>query len=204
MELANLKARILRIMQMAWETGILRGFSGNASMRLEENRFLITASGIAKGSLTEASLLIVNDQGEVLEGQGKPSIELAMHLQIYKLDPDCKAILHTHPVYLHILPLLLGQALHQKLLNLDSAEADYWRERLAIVNEYAPGSQELASAVCTALHKEWPSGLHLPCAVWLSSHGLCALATDIESALGISEQLEHLAQIQWGVLAARP
>lgn len=197
------KTGILRVMRMAWQSGIMRGFSGNASVRLESGDFLITASGIAKGSLSEDSLLLVNAEGNVIEGQGKPSIELGMHLQLYRLVPACAAILHTHPVYLHVLPLLLGKDSHAKLLRLDSAESDYWRERLVIANEHAPGSPELAIAVADTLKKEWPNGAPLPCAIWLSSHGLCALAESIEAALGISEQLEHLAEVQWAFLAGR-
>ncbi|MBD5641157.1 MAG: class II aldolase/adducin family protein [Desulfovibrio sp.] len=197
------KARILRVMRMAWQTGILRGFSGNASVRLENGDFLITASGVAKGSLMESSLLLVNARGEIIEGQGKPSIELGMHLQLYRLVPACSAILHTHPVYLHALPLLLGKDTREKMLSLDSAESDYWRERLVLTGEHAPGSTELARAVAAALNREWPVAPPLPCALWLASHGLCALAESIEAALGISEQLEHLAEIQWAVLAGK-
>ncbi len=190
-------------MHMAWEIGILRGFSGNASMRLGDDCFLITASGVAKGSLAETDLLLVNAGGEILEGRGKPSIELGMHLSIYNLVPACNAILHTHPVYLHVLPLLLGNDARTRLLRLDSAESDYWRERLGLASEHAPGSKDLANATNDAIKREWPDATPMPCAIWLASHGLCAIAESIESALGISEQLEHLAQIQWALLSAR-
>lgn len=200
---SDARARILRVMHMAWEIGILRGFSGNASMRLGNDCFLITASGVAKGSLAETDLLLVNAAGEILEGHGKPSIELGMHLSIYSLVPDSNAILHTHPVYLHVLPLLLGNGTRARLLRLDSAEADYWRERLGLAGEHAPGSKDLANAATAAIKREWTDAIPMPCAIWLASHGLCAIAESIESALGISEQLEHLAQIQWSLLSAR-
>lgn len=194
--------RLLRVMRMAWETGLLRGFSGNASIKLASGDILITASGIAKGSLDEDCLLQIGQNGEILQGKGKPSIELALHRAIYQQVPSCQAILHTHPVYLHILPLLLGGKTRKRLLALDSAESDYWRERLMLAAEHAPGSQELAKEAVAAIARDWPSGPPLPCAIWLTSHGLCALAESIEAALGVSEQLEHLAKIQWALLAA--
>lgn len=191
---------IARVCHLAWQTDIMRGFSGNASVRIDENNILITPSGAPKGRLEAENIIRVNATGAVIYGSRKPSIELGLHLAIYAIAPDCHAILHTHPVWLQVIANLADTK--SDLLDLNLAEADYWRERLAIAPECPPGSTELASGAVKALRAHWATaGPLLPCAIWLTAHGLCALGDDLDTALGISEQLEHLAHIEWGILA---
>lgn len=191
---------IATICRLAWQTDIMRGFSGNASVRFDANNILITPSGAAKGRLEPEDIIRVERTGAILSGSRKPSIELGLHLAIYDVAPDCHAILHTHPVWLQVVANLANTK--TGLLDLNLAEADYWRERLVIAPECAPGSAELADGAVKALQARWASaGPLLPCAIWLTGHGLCALGDNLDAALGISEQLEHLAQIEWGIFA---
>lgn len=188
-----------RICHMAWETGIMRGFSGNASVRLPSGGFLITASGVAKGRLKEEDILEMSSSGEVRGG--RPSLEKTLHLALYGKFPACCAILHTHPVWFQALEQRLKKGnLAKTLLNIDFTEADYWRERLVLAPEHAPGSPELAQDATVAVEKRWGDHPPLPCAVWLCGHGLCALAENLERCLGLSEQLEHIAHVQWASL----
>lgn len=186
--------------QLAWQTDLMRGFSGNASIHLASGNILITASGVAKGRLGEADLIEVDPSGKIIGGNRKPSIELGLHLALYAAFPACRAVLHTHPVWLQALALMPEPS--APLLDLRLHEADYWRERLAIAPEFPPGSPGLGPAAAKAIQKLWAgSEALLPCAVWLTGHGLCALGENMDAALGISEQLEHLAHIQWAVCA---
>lgn len=197
---------LLEVCHQAWITGLMRGFSGNASLRLEDGRIMITASGLPKGNLGENDLIVVDESGKILEGSRKPSIELGLHLSIYKTFPGCRAILHTHPVWLQtVAKLLAASEKTPSMLDLGLAESDYWRERLVIAPEQAPGSAALASAAVLALLAHWPqkNSLLLPAAVWLTGHGLCSLGENLHAALGISEQLEQLAHIHWAILAAK-
>lgn len=54
--------------------------------------------GPAKGELHPKDLLLVNLDGIVVEGTGKPSSETALHLTIYRKRQDVHAIIHAHPV----------------------------------------------------------------------------------------------------------
>lgn len=194
-------SNIATVCRLAWQTDIMRGFSGNASVRIDADNILITPSGAPKGRLEADNIIRVNAAGTVISGSRKPSIELGLHLAIYAIAPDCHAILHTHPVWLQVVANLADTK--NDLLDLNLAEADYWRERLVIAPDCPPGSPELASGAVNALQAHWAaSGPLLPCAIWLTGHGLCALGDDLDAALGISEQLEHLAHIEWGIFAA--
>ena len=53
------------------------------AIRLDDDRFLVTPSGLYKRRLKSKQLVIVDHQGEVIKGRGdlKPSSELLMHLE---------------------------------------------------------------------------------------------------------------------------
>lgn len=188
---------IIQICNQAWQTGLMRGFSGNASIRFMPERIMITPSGVRKSRLTLNDFIIIDNTGAILFGEHRPSLEIGLHLALYSAFPACRALLHTHPVYLQALAGILTP---ERLLDLRLAESDYWRERLAHVAVYPPGSQGLAQATVSALQKRFSSSLLMPCAAWLNGHGLCALAEKLDTALGISEQLEQLAHIHWAKL----
>jgi methylthioribulose-1-phosphate dehydratase len=70
--------------------------AGNFSGRIDELHATITVSGRDKGTLTERDFLLVDLQGSVIEGDGRPSAETPLHLQLYRHDRNIGAVLHTH------------------------------------------------------------------------------------------------------------
>ncbi|MBC7798234.1 MAG: methylthioribulose 1-phosphate dehydratase, partial [Pyrinomonadaceae bacterium] len=74
--------------------------SGNFSALLtrEPLTICITASGNEKGALNASNFLEIDENANVLNGDGKPSAETAIHLAIYKLKSSANAILHTHSI----------------------------------------------------------------------------------------------------------
>ena len=70
---------------------------GNISARLPGDRFLITPTGVNKGDMNVEMLLTVDEQGEVLSGDLKPTSEMKMHLAVYQQRPDVQALVHAHP-----------------------------------------------------------------------------------------------------------
>lgn len=70
--------------------------SSNFSMRLDSHRAAITASGRDKARLTRDDILVIDMDGQLQHGDGRPSAETALHTQIYRFQPDAQAVLHTH------------------------------------------------------------------------------------------------------------
>ncbi len=70
---------------------------GNLSVRITESTFLITRSGISKGSMTLDDIITVNLDGSVVEGNGSPSSETLMHIACYEERDDIGAVVHAHP-----------------------------------------------------------------------------------------------------------
>ena len=70
--------------------------AGNFSARIDAHTVAITISGRDKGRLTAADFLRVDLDGRVIEGEGQPSAETALHLQLYRRARAIGAVLHTH------------------------------------------------------------------------------------------------------------
>ena len=184
----------------AWQTGMLRAFNGNASLRLpppDDDLLCITASGTAKGRLTPADCCLADlKNGAVLHG-GRVSTETAVHLALYRALPAVCAVLHTHPANLLALSLA---AEGDDFLNMPLFEAQMWAPKLAFAPKLPPGSDALAQGVADAALSLDAAD---PGAVWMAGHGLCCFGTKPEDALALSEELEHLAGIRLRVLATR-
>jgi methylthioribulose-1-phosphate dehydratase len=70
--------------------------AGNFSARIDERHATITVSGRDKGQLTERDFLLLDLDGRIVDGHGRPSAETPLHLQLYRQDAAIGAVLHTH------------------------------------------------------------------------------------------------------------
>ena len=176
--------------RQAWLAGVMTGFNGNLSLRLGKDLMLVTASGIAKGHMEDGDVALAKMDGSLLAGPALSS-ETAMHVAVYKARPEARCVLHTHPGCLLALSVKLAGRLGG-MLDMPLFEAAMWRPKLAIAGAFPPGSQDLADSVGKAAEKA-------P-AVFMEGHGLCTAGTSLAEALGITEQMEHLAEIQLRLL----
>src|SRR4051812_30559975 len=93
----KLKEEMCEIGRRIWHKGYCAGNEGNHSVRIGENRFLCTPTGISKGFLKPDDICTVDIEGKQLAGKRKRTSEMLMHLAIYKARPDVKAVVHSHP-----------------------------------------------------------------------------------------------------------
>lgn len=78
--------------------GWMVGTAGNLSARAADGSVWITASGKAKGRLTDADFVRVDRRGQVLEPAGaRPSAETAIHLAVYERF-EAAACYHVHSI----------------------------------------------------------------------------------------------------------
>ena len=177
-----IRARIVWALKYMEKKGLNYGYSGNMSARAAPDAYLITPSGVRKAEVKPEDLLLVDGEGRIIEGAGKPSVELPLHLAIYKVRPDVNAIIHAHPIYATVLSVLR--------LDLEPIV-----EELALyvggsvrVADYAPsGTEKLAENVLRALGDRN--------AAILANHGILACGNDVDEALNVLECVERAAQI---------
>jgi L-fuculose-phosphate aldolase len=95
--LPKLRADVVATSHRMHANGWVANHDGNVSVRLKGDRFLITCTAVSKRDIDDASLLVVDGQGKVLEGRRKPFSELELHLAVYRARPEAMVVLHAHP-----------------------------------------------------------------------------------------------------------
>jgi ribulose-5-phosphate 4-epimerase/fuculose-1-phosphate aldolase len=76
--------------------GIL-DYSGHVSTRIPgKDAFMIQVGSNSRAEVTPESMLVVDYNGKVLDGDGQPPSELPIHIEILKARPDVQSVLHSH------------------------------------------------------------------------------------------------------------
>ena len=93
----EIRKEICDIGHKLWMKGFVAANDGNISVKLNENEYLCTPTGVSKGSLTPDMIIKVDKNGNKLEGKLNPSSEIKMHMRVYRERPDVNAVVHAHP-----------------------------------------------------------------------------------------------------------
>src|SRR5215813_4690246 len=88
---------IVEVGKLVFQKGWVAANDGNISIRLDQERILATPTGVCKGMLSIEDLIIVDMKGSKISGRRERTSEIAMHLTIYELRPDIRAVVHAHP-----------------------------------------------------------------------------------------------------------
>lgn len=177
---------IVAITQICAEQGLICSSDGNISVRLNDERFLVTPSGLYKRLIEVEHLLIVNQEGELIKGKPGllPSSEMLMHLEAYKQRKDIHAVLHAHPPYATALTIagipFPTDIIPEVLIALGEVPTAPYA---------TPGTQELALTV------REPIKTHN--AVLLSHHGSLTIGKTLQEALIALERMEYTAHLYY-------
>lgn len=93
----EIKKEICEIGHKLWLKGFVAANDGNISVKVSENEFYCTPTGVSKGDLTPDMIIKIDRDGKKLEGKLNPSSEIKMHMRVYKERPDVMAVVHAHP-----------------------------------------------------------------------------------------------------------
>ena len=93
----EIKKQICDIGKRIYDHGMVASNDGNISVKINDNEFYCTPTGVSKGSLTPDMIIKVDREGKKLEGKLNPSSEIKMHMRVYKERPDVNAVVHAHP-----------------------------------------------------------------------------------------------------------
>ena len=179
---ADIALAIARVCRRLYERGLIAGPDGNVSARLGDGSILITPNGRSKVDVDAASLLRVAPDGQVLDGEGRPSSEMRMHLRIYQRRADVKAVVHAHP------PVatgfgVAGQSLPASVL----PEVILQMGTIPLVPYATPGTDALPDSMEAFLMKHD--------AFLLANHGATTVGPTLDIAHQRMESLEHAARI---------
>lgn len=176
--------------------GWVLGTSGNFSTVVSRDplQLAITASGNDKGNLTPGQILLIDETGAVIAGDGKPSDETKLHLAAVRLR-GAGAVLHTHSVWSTLLShkfasqggiTISGFEMVKGLAGVKTHEHEEW---LPII-ENSQDMEELSQTVAATL-TQFPAAHGF----LLRSHGLYTWGQTLQEAKRHIEIFEFLLEV---------
>lgn len=93
------KSEVFDMAQKLHEKKFISLSSGNISVLTLDGNIAITPSGVLYEIMKSEDIVIINLEGNVIEGKLRPSSEYQLHTEIYKTRSDITAVIHTHSKY---------------------------------------------------------------------------------------------------------
>lgn len=172
---------IVEVGKLLYERSYVVSSDGNVSIRLDENLVLATPTMTCKGRMSEDSLALTDLEGKSLNDK-KASSELAMHLLIYKMRPDIKAVCHAHPPHGTAFAVA-GLAIDEPILS----EVILTLGCVPLTDYGTPSTDELTESMKPFVEHHN--------ALLMANHGAVAYGSDLWQAFDRLETLEHTAKI---------
>ena len=170
-------------------SGLVTGAGGNVSAR-QGDVMWISPSGYSLEDALEADYPSVSIQtGVVLSGEHRPSSEVLMHLAIYRVRPNVRAVFHAHPQ----MTIALTSAGH----DLRPIFADYYvylGGNVPHVPYVTVTTPELAQVVGMHFARRDCQGMVL------RNHGTITVGSSVKQAAFRTHAVEEQAGIQWHAL----
>lgn len=180
----EIKKQMCEIGKRIYDRGMVASNDGNISVKLNDNEFLCTPTGVSKGFMTPEFICKVDASGKVLQAyEGfKPSSEIKMHMRVYKERPDVKSVVHAHPLYATSFAIA-GIPLTQPIM----PEAVIALGCVPIAEYGTPSTEEIPDAVSKYLQ-------HFD-AVLLANHGALSFSDSLLNAYHKMESVEFYARL---------
>jgi L-fuculose-phosphate aldolase len=174
-----LRSKIIECGKEMFRSELVQGSWGNISMRLDDDKMLITPSAMDYFKI-QIEDIVRMDIHELDYGmQRKPSSEYKLHAALYRKYPDCNAIIHTHSNGISIFA-----AAHAGM-RITEPPMDQLIGDIHCSEYQVPGTDELCDSVMTALE-----GSH---ACIIANHGAIFYGHDLDLTLAIANAVESRA-----------
>lgn len=200
MKKLELKTKIIKDFNWYFENNYIIARDGNACIKIDDDNFLITQSGVQKQQMSKKNIINVNKNGESISKiKIKPSIELQGHLIAIELK--------QMPVSVHVHSMntvaLFSLAKKMNFLNLlEKNFRNQWPElfrytKLGKTVPYCtPGSHELHTEIKKSFYEKDSDILVL------DKHGVIAVGETLENCKEHIQRLEHISEITLKMLMA--
>lgn len=180
----EIKKEMCEIGKRVYNRGMVAANDGNFSVKISDNEFLCTPTGVSKGFMTPEYICKVDAKGNVIQANKgfKPSSEIKMHMRVYKERPDVKSVVHAHPLYATSFAIA-GIPLTQPIM----PEAVIALGCVPIAEYGTPSTEEIPDAVSKYLQYYD--------AVLLENHGALTYSDSLLNAYHKMESVEFYARL---------
>lgn len=175
------------------EKDLIRISSGNVSVKTADGNIAITPSGLVYDQMRVEDIVIIDFDGNLVDGYLKPSSEKSLHIDILKNRPEMNAVVHTHSVY------AIAFSSCQVEIPVMCIEILAVGGPIPIMPYICPGTKEVGIEAA----KLFASKASLK-GILMQNHGLAAVGRTGEEAFQNAYKLETGAQIYHLALQLRP
>lgn len=99
MDCLEIRNQIIHACLWLQKEHLVVGTWGNVSVRIDERRVMLTPSKIDYDAMRPEDMVIIDLEGQKLDGFRSPTSEMDVHRLIYGARKDVGAIVHCHPTY---------------------------------------------------------------------------------------------------------
>ena len=180
----EIKKELCEIGRRIYNDGFVAANDGNFSVKVDDDTFFVTPTGVSKGYMTPDMICKVDGKGNLKEtgGQWKPSSEFKMHLKVYEQRPDVKAVVHAHPPIATTFAIA-GIALDKLIM----PEAIIFLGAVPIAQYGTPSTMEIPESLEPYL-QDYD-------AILLANHGALSFGCDLNTAFFRMESTEFYAKL---------
>ena len=192
--LEELKAKVCKANLDLVKHGLVLFTWGNVSaIDRESGLVVIKPSGVSYDNMKPEDMVVVDLEGNVVEGSLRPSSDTPTHLVLYRAFPDIGGVVHTHSTF----ATAWAQA-GRDIPSLGTTHADYFHDdipctrdmkRIEVFGEY---EKETGKVIVERFKKIKP--MDTP-AVLVRNHGPFAWGTDADNAVHNAVVLEEVAKM---------
>lgn len=179
---SHYRQELVRFGAKLHDKDFVSGTDGNLSIRVDAFRVLSTPTSISKAMMQPEDMVVVDFEGRKLSGRREVSSEIGMHLTIYKLRPDVRAIVHAHPCTATGFASS-GMELDERLCS----EVPIALGKIPLAPYRTPGTPQLSEALMPFIPDHD--------AILMANHGVVTYGADLLSAYLNMEIVEHFARI---------
>lgn len=174
---------------MLYNAGLVRLSAGNVSARDANGHIAITPAGIKYDRLTVQDIVVLSPEGEVINGNGRPSSELPMHTTLMNDLPEVQAVVHTHSIY------AIAFASSGTEIPVVSLEILTCGGPIPVAPYACPGTAQAGSVAVAMFHAR--PGLKV---LLLRNHGLLAIGSTLAEAYEHAYNAETGAEVYYRAL----
>jgi len=168
----------------------------------EEGLIVIKPSGVSFDNLRLSDLVIVDMDGKSVEGELRPSSDLATHILLYQAFPEIRGVTHTHSVYAS----MFAQAC-MEIPCFGTTHADHFNGPVPVTRFLSKAEviQAYEKNTGAVIVERFASLDYRQCpGVLVAGHGPFAWGKDAEDSVKNGVVMETLAKMALGSLLLRP
>jgi L-ribulose-5-phosphate 4-epimerase len=185
MRLEALRRELVELHDELPRNGLVSWTGGNISVRDTASGLVaIKPSGVRYGDLTAASMVVLDLDGRVIEGDLKPSSDTASHLYVYRHRPDVNGVVHTHSRYATAFAAV-GRPIPVYL----TAQADEFGGEIPCAGFALIGDESIGALVV--------EGIGRSSAILLRNHGVFTIGPTASAAVKTAVMVEDIAATVW-------